>query len=81
VYVEPCFGHPLFALCRPLLLLFPCLLPPNSRVKVVEFDAERVTHKVREDMKPFLANPDYNEARAAKGTKAAGPLVKWAIAV
>ncbi len=48
--------------------------------KVLEFNPEAVSPKVREQMEPYLSNPDYNFERADRASKAAGPLVKWAIA-
>lgn len=48
---------------------------------MVSFDAENVTPKIRQDMQVYLKDPEYNETRASKASRAAGPLVKWATAV
>jgi hypothetical protein len=54
-----------------------CLSSPTFIPSVLDFDTMKLKKKVREECKKYVKHQDFNEERANKASKVAGPLVKW----
>ncbi|EDQ85850.1 uncharacterized protein MONBRDRAFT_11532 [Monosiga brevicollis MX1] len=54
---------------------------PDFLPRIKDFDPDSVDGSIRAQMEKYVSNPDFNEERANKASKAAGPLVKWATAM
>eukprot|EP00484_Ammonia_sp_Unknown_P006843 CAMPEP_0197073212 /NCGR_PEP_ID=MMETSP1384-20130603/210492_1 /TAXON_ID=29189 /ORGANISM="Ammonia sp." /LENGTH=642 /DNA_ID=CAMNT_0042512045 /DNA_START=104 /DNA_END=2032 /DNA_ORIENTATION=+ len=54
-----------------------CLASRDFIPSVLDFDTMKLKKKVREECKKYIKHQDFNEERANKASKVAGPLVKW----
>merc|ERR1711997_452473 len=45
--------------------------------EMLQFDTMRLKRRTREEVKKYIEREDFNEHRANKASKVAGPLVKW----
>jgi len=50
---------------------------PTFVASIIEFDTMCLKKKTREECKKYVKHEDFNEERANKASKVAGPLVKW----